>query len=520
MTGAFRYVQNVRVPGMLHARMVHPRRLGQSVRSIDLSSLGDLRSKVRVVHKNAFVAVVAQREWDAVTAASRLKVTLEGGSLLPQDDRLDAVLRATPGNDRTLVSTGDISAIGSTPRTLRATYHWPYQSHGSIGPSCGVADVRANGVTIWSGTEGSYFLRDTIAALLGRRPESVVVKYVEASGAYGHNGADDAAAAAAVVSHEIGKPVRMQWMRYDETAWDPKGPAILVDLEATLDDTGNVVAWSYHGRSPTDNSRPDGRPETLLAGRLLGLEAPRPVFVGGDRNAPNNYNFPNQRVLITDLQSSVLRVSALRGLGGTPNTFANESFVDELAHFANLDPIEFRLRHLTDSRAQAVLDAVRPAYRPGRGVSFVRYENIHTYVAAVVDLHVDRSTGAVKLNHVWVAHDCGLVVNPDGLRNQIEGNVIQASSRALREQVRFSPEGVTSVDWESYPILHFSDVPAIDVTLIDRPDQPILGAGEATTTAIAPAIANAIFAQVGVRLRNVPFTPASIESALRVAAAK
>ncbi len=517
VTGAFQYVQNVRVPGMMHARMVHPKRLGQSVQRIDLSSLANLRSKVRVVRKNAFVAVVAQREWDAVTAASQLKVTWTDSPLLPEDDRLDATLRSTPGTARSLVSTGDISALGSTPHTLRATYHWPYQSHGSIGPSCGVADVRSNGVTIWSGTEGSYFLRNTIAALLDRKPESVVVKYVEASGAYGHNGADDAAAAAALVSQEIGKPVRMQWMRYDETAWDPKGPALLADLEASLDDAGNVIAWSYHGYSPTDQGRPNGKPASVLAGRLLGFPAENPVFVGGDRNAPNNYTFPNQRVVITDLQTSVLRQSALRGLGGTPNTFANESFIDELAILAGVDPIAFRLRNLTDPRAQAVLKAVQPAYKAGRGASFVRYENVNAYVAAVVDLHVNRSTGAVKLNHVWVAHDCGLVVSPDGLRNQIEGNVIQASSRALHERVRFSPQGVTSVDWESYPILRFSEVPAIDVTLIDHPDQPILGAGEATTTVIAPAIANAIFAQTGVRLRNVPFTAASITSALRVA---
>lgn len=517
VTGAFQYVQNVRVPGMVHARMVYPRRLGQSVRSIDLASLGDLRSKVRVVHKNAFVAVVAQREWDAVTAAARLKVTWDGGPMLPADNRLDAVLRATPGTDRTLASSGDISALGTATRTLHATYHWPYQSHGSIGPSCGVADVRPDGVTIWSGTEGTYFLRATLATLLDRPAASIVVKYVEASGAYGHNGADDAAAAAAVVSSEIGKPVRMQYMRYDETAWDPKGPALLVDLAAALDDAGNVVAWSFHGRSPTDQGRPDGTPASVLAGLLLGHQPRSPVFVGGDRNAPNNYSFPNQRVVITDLQSAVLRQSALRGLGGTPNSFANESFVDELAHLAGADPVAFRLRYLTDPRAQAVLQAVQPAYRPGRGVSFVRYENIHAYVAVVVDLNVDRSTGAVKLNHVWVGHDCGLVVNPNGLRNQIEGNVIQASSRALLEAVHFSPQGVTSVDWVTYPIFRFSDVPAIDVTLIDHPELPILGAGEATTTAIAPAIANAIFAQTGARLRNVPFTPDSIISALRTA---
>lgn len=513
LDGSYRYVQNVRLPGMMHARMVHPQRLGQVARAIDLASLGDVRSKVRVVHKSAFVAVVAQREWDAVQAAKLLKVSWEGGAPLPAEDRLDAALRATPGTDQVVLERGNVSSASG--KTLRATYHWPFQSHGSIGPSCGLADVRDDGVTIWSGTEGSFFLKRSIAALLGRSGDEVVVRWVEASGAYGHNGADDAAAAAAIVSQEIRKPVRMQWMRYDETAWDPKGPAMLFDLEAVLDRNGRIAAWSYHGRSPTHQGRPNGSAGSLLAGRLIGLGLPPPFFIGGDRNAPTNYDIPNQRIVMTNLSSSALRQSALRGLGGTPNSFANESFVDELAHAAGADPMAFRLQHLSDPRAQAVLESLRPAYAPGRGVAFVRYENVNAYVAAVVDLQVDRKSGDVALRHVWIAHDCGLVVNPNGLRNQIEGNVIQGSSRALRERVRFTAAGVTSVDWLTYPILRFSDVPEISVTLIDRPDQPIMGAGEATTTVMAPAIANAIFAQTGARLRSVPFTPEAVKAALQ-----
>lgn len=514
LNGSFKYVQNVRLPGMVHARMVHPQRLGQTALRVDAASLGALRSRVLIVHRGGFVAVVATREWDAVSAAAALKVEWSGAPNLPTDDQLGQTLRTTPGTERTVFETPNFSSSPPGARELRATYVRPFQSHGSIGPSCGVADVQPNNITIWSGTEGTNFLRRSIAALLNRPQSEIVVKYVEASGAYGHNGADDAAAAAAVVSAEIGKPVRMQWMRVDETRWDPKGPAMLMDLSASLDASGHVVAWSFHGYSPTHQGRPNGSAGSLLAGRLMGEPLTPPVFIGGDFNARTNYDFANQRVVVTDLQSATLRQSSLRTLGGTANTFANESFMDELAHAADANPIDFRLAYLGDPRAKAVLEAVRPAYQPGRGVAFNRYANREAYIAAVVDLTVDRKSGAVKLNHVWVAHDCGLIVNPNGLRNQIEGNVIQGSSRAMVEEVRFSADGVTSVDWVTYPILRFSEMPQIDVTLINQPDQPIIGAGEATTTVIAPAIANAIFAQTGARLRDVPFTPARVKSAL------
>jgi CO/xanthine dehydrogenase Mo-binding subunit len=247
---------------------------------------------------------------------------------------------------------------------------------------------------------------------------------------------------------------------------------------------------------------------------LLGRPAPHEPLVGGDRNAKNNYDIANQHVVISDLPSAALRTSSLRGLGGTANTFANESFIDELAHAAQADPIAFRLAHLSDSRARAILDALRPSYQPGRGVAFVRYENTDAYLGAVVDLVVNHSSGDVRLRHVWVAHDCGLIVNPDGLRNQIEGNVVQGCSRALLESVTFDADGVTSVDWMTYPILTYNAIPSIDITLINRPDRPIFGAGEATTMLMAPAIANAIFAQTGVRLRSVPFTTRRVKAAL------
>jgi nicotinate dehydrogenase subunit B len=337
-------------------------------------------------------------------------------------------------------------------------------------------------------------LQRSIAALLGRDVRDLVVKYAEASGAYGHNGADDAAAAAAVISARIGKPVRVQYMRFDETAWDPKGPAMLIDLEGLVDANGRIATWSFHGYTPTHVGRPNGEAGSLLAGLLLGRPAAHEPLVGGDRDAKNNYDIANQHIVVSDLASAALRNSSLRGLGGPANTFANESFVDELAHAAQADPIAFRLAHLSDPRARAILEALKHAYRPGRGVAYVRYENTDAYLGAVVDLQVNRSSGDVTLRHVWVAHDCGLIVNPDGLRNQIEGNVVQGSGRALLEAVSFNADGVTSVDWTTYPILTYNAIPSIDITLINRPNQPILGAGEATTVLMAPAIANAIFA--------------------------
>ncbi len=423
-------------------------------------------------------------------------------------------MRKTAGTDRALRADDVGPLIDGAKRGLSATYDWPFQAHGSIGPSAAVADVRAGGVTVWSGTQGVFPLRGALAQLLGVPGETVRVIYAEASGCYGHNGADDAAAAAALISQAVHAPVRVQYSRQDENGWDPKGPAMVMQVRAALDGAGTIAAWDYHVWTPTHNARPDGRAANLLPGRLAHVP-PAPVsYVGGDRNAPNNYAIPKQRITITDQPSALLRQSALRGLGGTQNTFANESFVDELAHLAGADPLDFRLRHLRDARSRAVLEALRGDFRRGRGVAFVHYENTEARVAAVADCSVDRKTGVVRLNHVWVAHDCGLVVNPDGLRNQIEGNVLQAASRALKEQVTFADGRVTSVDWVSYPILTFAEVPEVTIRLLDRPNEKLVGAGEATTTVIAPALANAVFAQTGVRLRSVPFTPQAVLAAL------
>jgi nicotinate dehydrogenase subunit B len=435
-----------------------------------------------------------------------------------------------PSTEDVIAQRGDVDrALAADARVLSATYLWPFQSHGSIGPSSAVADVRADGATIWSGTQSVYALRGAIAKLLKLSDDAVRVIYVEAAGCYGHNGSDDAAADAAVISQSIGKPVHVQWSLADELGWDPKGPAMVMELRGALGASGKVAGWSYEVWTPTHANRAVGRPGNLLAAQLAGIPAAEGYPMGGDRNARSNYRFPNERVVVHWKPTSALRQSALRSLGGAQNTFANESFMDELAFAAGADPIDFRLAHLDDPRGRAVLEtvasragwqrskAVQPttdgATVTGRGVAFARYDNESAYVAAVADCELVPSTGAVRVREIYVAHDCGQIVNPDGLRNQIEGNAIQATSRSLMEEVHYDRQRVTSIDWESYPILRFPEIPDVHVELIDRPDEPPLGAGEPTTVVIAPAIANAIFAASGIRVRRVPFTPERVRAA-------
>jgi CO/xanthine dehydrogenase Mo-binding subunit len=404
---------------------------------------------------------------------------------------------------------------------LSATYRQPYQAHASIGPSCAVADVRNGEVVVWSSTQGPYPLSRALADLLDVPAEQVRVIHVEGPGGYGQNGSDDAAADAVILARAAGWPVRVQWSRQDEFAWEPYAAAMTIDLQAGLDEEGNVTAWEYNAWTPSHTGRPRTGME-LLAGQLIsGRPAPpRTAYYGGERNAPTNYTIPNQRVAVHYV-ASPLRTSSFRSLGAAGNTFANEAFMDELAALARADPLEFRLRHLDDPRARSVLAAAAEqagwgtALPPGEGLglAYAQYENTEAYVAMVAHVRV-KTSSAVRLLRVIAAHDCGLIVNPDGLRNQIEGNIIQAASRALKEQVTFDESRVTSVDWESYPILTFSEAPAIEVVLIDRPDEPALGAGEPATVTVAPAIANAVFAATGARLRQAPFTPARVRAAL------
>jgi CO/xanthine dehydrogenase Mo-binding subunit len=394
-----------------------------------------------------------------------------------------------------------------------------------------VADVRRDEATIWCASQGVFGLRASLAQLLKLPPERVRVIFAESAGCYGHNGADDAAADAALLSQAAGRPVRVQWMRHDEHGWEPKGVPMVMDVRGGVDARGAVVAWDYAVWSATHSTRPVAHAGNLLAGQLVGL-TPKAVPIGGDRNARHGYVFPNSRVVIHWLPGVPLRVSSLRGLGAPQNSFANESFMDELAAAAGADPVEFRLRHLKEPRAVAVVEAAarlagwqpRPSPRPaaaggtvatGRGVAYAQYENAQAYVAMVADVEVNRRTGAVRVTKAFVAHDCGLVINPDGVRNQVEGNVLQTISRTLKEEVQFDRSRVTSLDWRGYPILTFAEAPDdVVITLIDRPEERSMGAGEPAACPVPAAVANAVYDATGARLRRVPLTPERVKAAL------
>ena len=533
--GTHVYVHNVRVPGMLHGRVVRPTAIGATLGAIDDHAARAIPGVVDIVQRANFVGVVAVREENAIEAARALDVTwTPPATPLPSLHDMYDAMHTTASRERVLTSIGNVDApLADGARQLQATYFTPYQSHGSIGPSCAVADVRDDEATVWSGTQGSYALRDALAELLGVAPERVRVVWTEASGCYGHNGADDAAADAALLSQAVHRPVRVQWSRADELGWDPKSPAMRMDVRGAVDARGRVVVWDYAVTTPTHSTRPGGHAGNLLAGQLLGLTG-RSGFGGGDRNARHNYIFPADRVVSRQFEHGPLRPSAMRGLGAPANLFATESFMDELAAVAHVDPIQFRLGHLQDPRGIAVIQRVaelsgwepRPSPRRiaragdsamevGRGIAFAQYENQFAYIATIAELEVHPASGRVRVRRACVAFDCGLIVNPDGLRNQIEGGTVQGISRALLEAVRYDDRAVTSVDWKTYPILAFPDVPdSVEVALLNHPDQPAWGAGEPATCTVAGAIANAIFDATGARVRAVPFTPERVRAAL------
>jgi len=536
MTGRHTYVHDVRVDGMLHGRVVRPTSIGAKLLSVDDSALREIPG-ARVLRKGDFLGVVATREEDAVRAAKALKATWSTSEMLPAVETLHETLMKTPASNRVVTDAADVpGVIARATKTVKAQYRWPFQMHASIGASCGVADVKRDSATIWSSTQGSHTLKGALAQLVGLPSENVHVIWTEGSGCYGHNGSDDAAADAALLSQAVEKPVRVQWSRADEHGWEPKGVAMVMEVAGGVDESGRIVGWDYAVWTPTHSSRPNAQPgggaASFVAGQLAGATPASRGSLGGERNARHTYNIPNTRVVAHLLQSSPLRVSSFRGLGSPQNSFANESFMDELAIAAGADPVEFRLRHLADPRAIAVVQAggrlagwerrearsgTRQAGRAhetdstakgvsrGRGMAFVQYDGTEAYVAAIVDVSVDTEQQTVRVTRVCVAHDCGLIVNPDGLRNQIEGNVIQAISRTLKESVKFDRSRVTSVDWRGYPILTFAEVPdSIEIELIDHPEAPSVGAGEAATSPIPGAIANAIFDATGKRLREVP----------------
>jgi nicotinate dehydrogenase subunit B len=558
VTGEFTYVHDVKLPGMLHARVVRPaRRSGEpsasplatvikgtrantALDSIDESSVKDLPGFVKLLVKGDFVAVVAEREEQAVAAAQALKVTWKDTPNLPDQAGLfDAIVKAKVDNTRVIQNSGDVEhAIAGAAKVMQSTYNYPYQAHASIGPSCAVADVHDGVCEVWSGTQGVYQLRAAVATALNVKPETVRVNYVEASGCYGLNGADDVSLGAALISQAVGKPVRLQFMRADEISFENFGTPMVMTLRAGLDSAGKIVGWDYKGWTANRGSRP-GPPGNLPTGVAARFPEPAPPKspppsppLGDDGlNSTPWYSFANLRVLSYGVYQPWLFTGPLRSPSRLQNTFATESFMDELAVAAGQDPIAFRLQHTDDARLRAVIEGAakladwQPRLSPappqtgtvktGRGIAAVRYEGNSAWVAAVITLTVDTVSGAVTVSQVAVAHDCGVIINPDGLTSQVEGNIVQGLSRSLKEEIKFDSTGVLSVDWTSYPIATFTELPDdVRIALIDHPDLPALGAGESTISVIAGAIGNAIFDATGKRIRTVPFTPDRVKAAL------
>lgn len=531
-TGEFVYAQDVQLPGMLHGRVVRPPVVNSKPLSVDEASIKKILGVVKVVQEGNFVGVVARTEWAAIQAAKDLKVTWSTPPFeLPAGpDEIYGYLKNTKSfADRVAVDKGNLAAgLAQSAKTFEATYRWPFQMHGMIGPSCAVADVHGDKATIWAGSQAPFITRNGVARLLGIPQENVRFIYTEGSGCYGRLEPDDSPEDAALMSRAVGKPVRVQWMREDEHGWEPKGPPQFITIKSGIDAQGKVTAWDYAERTLPWT---DARLSPMLASRQTGIQAdPQGVFLGGGDGAA--YDFENRKAGASGIPwmttPNPLRTCNLRAPYGPARCFATESQVDEMAAAAGVDAVEFRLRHLSDKRViEALREAAkragwqtrpshsrsaRGAVATGRGVAVSGLSG--TVVVLVAEVEVDKTTGHVRVKRATVAHDCGLVVNPDGMKNQIEGNVTQGTSRALLEEVQFDSAGVKSLDWKSYPIIRFEDVPDVDIVLLNHPEMPSLGGGEASTVPVAAAIANAIFDATGVRLREIPMTPKRVLSAL------
>jgi CO/xanthine dehydrogenase Mo-binding subunit len=530
VTGGAAFVQDLRFPGMLHGRVVRPPSYGAQLRSVDTGAVERMPGVIKVIRDGSFLAVVSEREYQCVKAMRALAAAAhwEEKAQLPRQQELTSFLLRLPSQDIAILD--QRGPAQAAHKTLAATYSRPYQAHGSIGPSCAVARFENNALTVWTHTQGVYPDRAAIAQLLGIPPDEVRCIHVEGSGCYGHNGADDAAADAALIAREIpGRAIRVQWMREQEHAWEPYGPAMLTKVIASLDGSGKVLDWDYALWSNSHTERPGGA-GALIAGQTIAQPfpkpAPRPIPQpegGGDRNAIPIYKFASARVMHHFLPDMPVRVSALRSLGAYMNVFSIESFMDELAQAAGSDPVEFRLKHLEDERARAVVTTAaerfgwsqRLATGHGRGFAFARYKNLAAYCAVAIESEVTPETGRARAVRAVAAVDAGQVINPDGLVNQIEGGIIQSISWTLYEQVTFDERRITSIDWSTYPILRFNAVPdSVEVHVLDRPGQPFLGVGEATQGPAAAALANAIADASGARLRDLPLTRERIKAAI------
>jgi len=528
LTGRHDYVQDIRVDGMLHARVIRAPAIGAKLQDVDAASIAQIPG-ARLVRVKDFLAVVAPREWDAVRAMRALRANWSEAKTLAGSDSLFDTVRTTPvAKSETLRNVGDAAAnFAQAARVMTASYRWPIQSHASMGPSCAVADIRDGGGTVWTASQGTHRMRQVIAQLLGLDAAKLRLIYKDGSGSFGGNGNDDAAFEAALISRELGRPVRVQWMREDDLGWDPKGPPQLLDLRAALDAKGEVLAWESVAMVPQNNPAPTGTP--LIAAVAAGLVDGSGMSSGQTSlNSDPPYLFPHMRADIKWLAATPLRPSALRAPGKIGNVFAVESFIDEICAETHADPLAFRRARLKDPRAIEVLTRVGQmmAWKPrtgapnrsgtllrGRGVSYMRYKQNENYVAMGMEVEVERSSGQARVTRVVCAHDCGLMINPDAVRAQIEGSILQTISRTLHEEVKFDHSRVTTTDWASYPILTFPDVPKLEIALIDRPHERPVGVGEAATAPVAAALGNAIFDATGLRLREVPFTPARVKAA-------
>jgi CO/xanthine dehydrogenase Mo-binding subunit len=557
-TGQFEFVHNVRVPGMLHGRVVRPPEVGATLVRVDESSVNTMPGFVKIVVKKNFVGVVAEKPWQAMQIAGAVKAEwTKGSGLQPQATFYDSLRQQKASRDVMTVNSKDVDDKASkAAKVITATYRHAYQMHGSIGTSCAVADVRDGKATIWSATQSVYPTRNTAAMLLGVKPDDVHVIFTMGAGCYGLNGADTVSYDAALMSQAVGRPVRVQLSRKDEMAWENYGTSYVIDQRVAVDGTGakaTIVAWDYEAWTVGLGGRPGyNNPGNVITGFLTGAE-PAP-FAARAATDPNNYannlniapsyvtgnvngrsggtgNIRSERVLTHNLRSQFW-TGPLRSPERLQNTFAHESIMDEAAFAVGADPVAFRLKHLSDPRLVAVVKAAAAAAkwdaRPspvrtasktgiarGRGFSCVLYEGNNGYSAMVAELDVDQDSGKILVRRFVVAQDCGPISNPDGLKNQLEGGVLQGMSRALTEEVTWDATKVTSIDWRTYPPLYLgAELPVIDSVLVNRPDMRATGAGETAITLVAGAIGNAIFDAAGARIREAPFTPARVKAAL------
>jgi len=548
-TGQFEYVHNVRVPGMLHGQVVRPPSLGASVMSIDEGSIRNLPGVVKVVVKKNFVGVVAEKPWQAIQAATKLKVEWTAGTVLPNQAGFHDFMRNQKQTRDTLqVNAKDVDEkLSAASKVVKATYRYPYQMHGSFASSCAVADVQPGGATIWSATQAVFPLRSSAAMVLGLRAQDVHVIFKMGSGCYGCNSADTVSYDAAILSQAVGRPVRVQLSRKDEMISENYGYAFLLDEKAAVGADGTTIAWEHEAWSPVYGNRPGAnQPGNVITGMLAGFEpaafaarspAPEPTAFANNSNATPSYyrggtgTISSVRVLTHNIRSPFF-TGPLRSPERLQNTFAHESFMDEIAAAVAADPVAHRLKHLADARLINVVNAAamaanwdtRPSPKPGnrrsgtvsgRGMSCVLYEGDNGYCAMVAEVDVNQDTGAVIVRRLVIAEDCGPISNPDGLRNQLEGGALQGISRALLEEVTWDDSKVTSIDWRTYhPLFLGADIPKIETVLLNRTDARANGAGETAVTVTPAAIANAIFDATGARVRDVPFTPDRVKAAL------